>query len=113
MMTQPRRSALWLDADAHARLRGAITDSLAWVDSHALATTVARIADRLLDRVTLLEHADLVTDFADPLPMQVLIEMFGCPPALGRPIVIAIAKLFDTTQDAARATLNWRRPASP
>ncbi|WP_205526053.1 cytochrome P450 [Streptomyces sp. S1D4-20] len=101
-MMQPRQSALWLDGEDHGRLRGAITDSLGWVDTHALAATVARIADQLLDRISTRGRADLVAHFADPLPMQVLIEMFGCPSDLGQVIVNSVAKLFDTTQDSAR-----------
>ncbi|WP_019062467.1 cytochrome P450 [Streptomyces prunicolor] len=103
MMMQPRQNALWLDGGAHSRLRSAITDSLEWVDTHALAASVARIADDLLTRLVNLERPDLVADFADALPMQVLIDMFGCPLDLGHAIVGAIAKLFDTTQDAAQA----------
>ncbi len=103
MMMQPRQNALWLDGGAHTRLRSAITDSLEWVDTHALAASVARIADDLLTRLVTQERPDLVADFADALPMQVLIDMFGCPLDLGHAIVGAIAKLFDTTQDAAQA----------
>ncbi|MEU9428346.1 cytochrome P450 [Streptomyces sp. NPDC048342] len=102
MMMRPRKNALWLDGYDHTRLRHAVTDSLSWVDTHALTASVARIADQLLNNLIGQEHPDLVADFADPLPMQVLINMFGCPPDIGQTIVTAIAKLFDTTQDAAR-----------
>ena len=103
MMMQPRNNALWMDGMEHARLRAAITDSLDLVDTHALAATVARIADTLIDRFAPLGQADLVADFAALLPMQVLIEMFGSPPETGRRIVHALARLFDTTQDAVQA----------
>ncbi|MFH0246050.1 cytochrome P450 [Streptomyces sp. HK10] len=101
MMMQPRDNALWKDGVEHARLRGAITGSLARVDTHALAATVARIADTLIDRIAAQGHGDLMTDYADPLPMQTLISLFGCPPELGMRIVRAIAALFDTAADAA------------
>ncbi len=103
MMMQPRDNALWMDGPEHARLRGAITSSLERVDTHALADTVARTADGLLDAICERGQGDLVADYADVLPMLVLIEMFGSPPEVGRAIVQAIAKLFDTAQDAAQA----------
>jgi cytochrome P450 len=103
MMMQPRDNALWMDGPEHARLRGAITASLDRVDTHALADTVTRTADGLLDAIAARGRGDLVADYADVLPMLVLIEMFGSPPDVGREIVQAIAKLFDTAQDAAQA----------
>ncbi|MEU6082589.1 cytochrome P450 [Streptomyces sp. NPDC047108] len=103
MMMQPRDNALWMDGSDHARLRESITGSLDLVDSHALADTVTRIADLLVDGFAADGEADLVRDFAAPLPMRVLISMFGSPPEVGRRIVHAIAKLFDTAQDAAEA----------
>lgn len=103
MMMQPRDNALWLDGFAHSRLRQSITDSLRLVDTHGLAHTVTQVADTLIDRIAASGQGDLVGDFATPLPMQVLISMFGSPPDLGHRIVNAIAKLFDTASDAAQA----------
>ncbi|MGJ5804994.1 hypothetical protein ACSCB1_38745 [Streptomyces europaeiscabiei] len=51
-------------------------------------------------------------DFAAQLPMQVLFEMFGSPPDIGRRIVQALVKLFDTAQDAVQANAElWGPPA--
>ena len=102
-MMGPRDNALWLDGPAHARLRQVITDSLARVDTHALVGTVGRIADRLIDDIAPRGEADLVADFAEPLPLQVLIELFGSPPELGRTITEAVARVFDAGDDAAEA----------
>ncbi|MGW8330577.1 cytochrome P450 [Streptomyces sp. NPDC055897] len=103
MMMQPRDNALWADGAEHARLRHAITSSLARVDTHALAATVTRIADQLIDAFAATGSADLVAQYADPLPMLTMIEMFGCPPDLGRRIVVAVTRLFDTDSDAVQA----------
>ncbi|WP_331736077.1 cytochrome P450 (plasmid) [Streptomyces xanthophaeus] len=103
MMMQPRDNALWKDGPEHARLRRAITSSLARVDTHALAATVRQIADQLLSAFAADGHADLVAQYADPLPMLTMIEMFGCPPALGRRIVIAVTRLFDADADGVQA----------
>lgn len=102
-MMQPRDNALWMDGMPHTRLRKSITDTLDLVDSHALEKAVTRIADGLIDAVADRAEFDLVADFADPLPIQVIIEMFGCPPDLGVRLLLAIGKLFDTAQDAAAA----------
>ena len=103
MMMQPRDNALWADGAEHARLRHAITSSLARVDTHALANDVARIADQLIDTFAATGSCDLVAQYADPLPMLTMIDMFGCPPSLGRRIVVAVTRLFDTDSDAVQA----------
>lgn len=103
-MMQPRENALWLDGMEHTRLRKSITDTLGLVDTHDLEATVTRIADTLIDAMAGRLECDLVADFCDPLPMQVLIDMFGCPPDLGRRLIIAIGKLFDAGADAAEAS---------
>ncbi|MGW7312240.1 cytochrome P450 [Streptomyces sp. NPDC054865] len=103
MMMQPRDNALWKDGAEHARLRHAITSALARVDTHALAATVRGIADELISAFAATGQADLVAQYADPLPMLTMIEMFGCPPALGRRIVIAVTRLFDTDSDGVQA----------
>ncbi|WP_405824395.1 cytochrome P450 [Streptomyces sp. NBC_00838] len=102
MMMMPRDNALWKDGPEHFYLRRAITTALARVNSHAFATDVAHTADELIDAFATTGHADLVAQFADPLPMQSMIKLFGCPPDLGTKIVTAIGMLFDG-QDAAQA----------
>ncbi|WP_073227119.1 cytochrome P450 [Streptomyces sp. NBRC 110465] len=103
MMMQPRDNALWKDGAEHARLRHAITSSLARVDTHALAATVRRIADQLISAFATAGQADLVAQYADPLPMLTMIEMFGCPPDLGERIVVAVTRLFDADTDGVQA----------
>lgn len=103
MMMQPRDNALWKDGAEHARLRHAITSSLARVDTHALAASVRQIADQLISAFATDGQADLVAQYADPLPMLTMIEMFGCPPDLGRRIVVAVTRLFDADADGVQA----------
>ena len=104
-MMQARDNALWMDGAPHTRLRKSITDSLALVNTHSLAATVTSVADSLIDAFAAKGACDLVADFADPLPMHVLIEMFGSPPDTGRRIVRAIARLFDTAADPEQTNL--------
>jgi len=103
LMMMPRNNALWMDGREHARLRRAITGSLARVDTHALAASVTRIADELIDEFAHAGFSDLVGQYADQLPMKTMIQMFGCPPEIGLRIVVSVTRLFDTDQDGAAA----------
>ena len=103
MMMRPRDNALWMDGHEHTRLRHAITSGLARVDTHALAATVKAIADQLIDAFAPTGSGDLVAQYADPLPMLTMTQVFGSPPDIGQRIVVAIATLFDTEQDSVAA----------
>ncbi|WP_063798023.1 cytochrome P450 [Streptomyces sp. 150FB] len=102
-MMRPRDNALWLDGIPHSRLRQSIADSLALVDTHALTATVTRVADALIDKFASLGRCDLVADYAEPLPLHVVIDMFGSPPDVARRILFGLAKLFDAAEDADEA----------
>ncbi|MCX5239063.1 cytochrome P450 [Streptomyces prunicolor] len=114
MMMGPRDNALWKDGAEHTRLRSAITSALDRVDTFALAESVARIADQLLDSFAALGHADLMAQYAGPLPMLTVIDFLDSPSssrsewivqsALGKRIVTAVTRLFSAgPDDAAQA----------
>ncbi|MFJ9901146.1 cytochrome P450 [Streptomyces sp. NPDC091280] len=104
MMMGPRDNCLWKDGAEHTRLRSAITHALDQVDTFALAESVARIADQLLDSFASVGRAELMAQYAGPLPMLTVIGMFDCPPALGERIVAAVTRLFSAgPDDAAQA----------
>ncbi|MFG1878015.1 cytochrome P450 [Sphaerisporangium sp. NPDC049003] len=109
MMMMDRNNALWKDGPAHVRLRSAITDGLARIDPHDLRAVAGRSADTLIDAIAPVGSADLVGDYAARLPMEIVLQLFGCPPQLGRRIVSSLAKLFDTAQDAAAANAELER----
>ncbi|MBZ3908431.1 MULTISPECIES: cytochrome P450 family protein [Streptomyces] len=102
-MMMPRDNALWKDGPAHERLRGAITSALTRIDTYALADTVARVADRLIEAFLAAGRADLIAQYADPLPMLTVIELFGCPPEDGALIIQCVTRLFAAGPDAAQA----------
>ncbi|WP_405776854.1 cytochrome P450 [Streptomyces sp. NBC_00859] len=122
VMMMPRDNALWMDGAAHTRLRSAITDSLAQVDTHALTEMVTQVADELIDAFVEQGEVDLVAQYTEPLPMLVLARLFGCSPDITRDLLTSIAMLFDTDENAAEAnaavlkacmaliTLKQRRP---
>ncbi|MFP8903110.1 cytochrome P450 family protein [Streptomyces atacamensis] len=102
-MMMPRDNALWKDGSEHQRLRGAITGALARIDTYALADTVVRVADQLIDAFFPAGQADLVSQYADPLPMLTVIELFASPPEHGQRITRHVTRLFAAGEDAAQA----------
>jgi cytochrome P450 len=71
---------LSMDPPEHTRLRKLVAKAFTMRRVEALRPRVQQIADELLDRM--LEHgppADLVEDFALPLPVTVICELLGVP----------------------------------
>ncbi|MEE1942122.1 cytochrome P450 [Streptomyces sp. TRM 70361] len=99
-----RPNALFSDGAEHARLRQAVTDSLATVDPHRLSRHVERVADYLIDRFADRPggRADLVADYAQQLPLLVYSELFGCPADVGDRVIFGISGIFEGI-DAERA----------
>ncbi|MEU9228893.1 cytochrome P450 [Streptomyces massasporeus] len=92
-----RPNALFADGAAHARLRQAITDSLATIDEIRLVRLVQRSADYLVSRFADEPHgrAELMADYAQPLPLLVFSELFGCPPEIGDGVIAGIRGIFE------------------
>lgn len=105
-MMMYRPNALFADGDAHTRLRGAITDSLNRVDPHALSEYVERSADTLIDAFIHTGEADLLRDYAGVLPLLVFNQLFGSPVEDGPALVVMIAQLFESGEDAVQANEN-------
>jgi cytochrome P450 len=84
------------DGAAHTRLRAAVTDSLARIDMGDLRSYVERSADTLIGQFSGRGTADLVADYARPLPLMVFSELFGSPPDVGERLVDGMSGIFDT-----------------
>jgi cytochrome P450 len=97
-----RPNCLFADGDTHARLRGAVTDSLDRIDPNALRSHVERSADRLIDGFAGRGTADLVAEYARPLPLLIFNELFGSPAHFGDRLVRGMSGIFDGV-DAERA----------
>ncbi|MFG2712022.1 cytochrome P450 [Streptomyces goshikiensis] len=65
------------DGAEHARLRQAVTESLARVNHHRMRRYITRYAGQLVDDFAGQGHADLVADFARKLPALVVCQQFG------------------------------------
>ncbi|WP_320784308.1 cytochrome P450 [Streptomyces sp. CRN 30] len=72
------------DGEPHRRLRGAVTDNLYAVAGRGIRRHATHHAARLVDAFAGTGRADLVTDFADYLPMLVLTRVFGLAEGEGR-----------------------------
>ncbi|MFE0258104.1 cytochrome P450 [Streptomyces sp. NPDC059010] len=101
-MMMYRPNALWADGEEHSRLRGAITDSLARVDSTTLRGYVETCADTLIDRMAPAGRADLLGEYAQVLPLLVFNRLFGCPADYGDRLVEGMSGIFDGV-DAEKA----------
>ena len=87
----------------HTRLRSLVTKAFNPRRIEALAPTIAEIVDELLDDMAQRfesEAADLIADFAEPLPVKVIASLLGFPPEdehLLRPWSQAIVKMYEVS----------------
>lgn len=90
-----RPNALFTDGAEHLRLRQAVTDSLARVDTHRLSRHVERVSAYLVDQFSSRGSVDLLNDYAKMLPLLVFNEIFGCPEDVGDRLIYSISNMFD------------------
>jgi cytochrome P450 len=73
------RSMIGTDPPEHTRLRRLVSKAFTARRVEALRPRVQRITDDLLDRISPRGRADLVAEFALPLPITVIGELLGVP----------------------------------
>ncbi|MFD9375388.1 cytochrome P450 [Streptomyces sp. NPDC059999] len=97
-----RPNALFSDGAAHARLRRAVTDSLATVNEHQLIRQTQQSANYLISQFStdVLGQAELMAEYAQPLPLLVFSDLFGCPPEIGDRVIAGISGIFQGTPGA-------------
>ncbi|WP_327120485.1 cytochrome P450 [Nocardia sp. NBC_01730] len=93
-------AARYNDGRVHARYRQASVASIDGIDVHALHPTVEAIAVPLINTFCEAGSADLVTQYAFPLVLEVLNRMVGCPAELGQRVANGMAARFDTVKSA-------------
>jgi cytochrome P450 len=100
-MMAPRPNTLYTDGAVHARLRQAVTDSLNTIDVHRLARQTQQTAEYLISQFNSpLGHAELVQEYAGPLPLLIFGSLFGCPPEVGDRIIAGLTGIFSGTPGA-------------
>ncbi|MFI1015920.1 cytochrome P450 [Streptomyces sp. NPDC020965] len=92
------------DGEEHARLRSAITDSLALFNRHGVRRHVVRYTHQLVDEFAGRGEADLVVDFAEKLPVLVMSRLFGIPERYCVPLGAAVRDLVQGTGTAFRSS---------
>ncbi|MFJ4624055.1 cytochrome P450 [Streptomyces sp. NPDC088812] len=90
-----RPNCMFSDGAEHLRLRQAVTDSMARVDSRKLSQSTEQVSDYLIAQFGARGSADLLGDYAKQLPLFVFNELFGCPADIGDRVVYGITGMFD------------------
>jgi cytochrome P450 PksS len=67
------------DDPEHRRLRGLVDQAFQRRTIHAMKPMITGIADRLLDQLTGIKEADLVSAYCKDLPLSVICAMLGLP----------------------------------
>lgn len=88
------------DGEPHRRLRGAVTDNLLGVSGRGIRRHVTHFAHKQIDAFADAGRADLVTDFADYLPMLVLTRVLGLAEREGRSLAESSNQILKGGEDA-------------
>ncbi|WP_328595980.1 cytochrome P450 [Aureimonas psammosilenae] len=75
-----RHSLLDLEPPTHSRIRALVLKAFVSRQVERLEPRIARLANDLIDRFAAEGHAELVEDFATPLPVIVVAELIGVDP---------------------------------
>ncbi|MEV0295456.1 cytochrome P450 [Nocardia sp. NPDC050710] len=93
-------AARYNDGAEHARYRQASVAGIDGIDLHTVHSTVEEIAVPLINTFCEAGSADLVTQYAFPLVLEVLNQMVGCPAEIGERVATGMAMRFDTVKGA-------------
>lgn len=91
---------VFADGEEHRRLRGAVTDGLNRFDRRGIRRYVTRFADQLIEEFGASGRAELVSQFAEHLPMLVMTQLVGMPEEYGPRLVEAARDLMKGTETA-------------
>ncbi|MFF4951423.1 cytochrome P450 [Streptomyces chattanoogensis] len=91
---------LFMDGEEHERLRTAITGSMARFDRRGIRRCVTQSANQLIDDFIADGQADLVSQFAEQLPLRVVTQLLGMPEESGPGLVEATRDLLKGTETA-------------
>lgn len=90
----PMPNMLYASGDEHARLRGAFRSALAKIGPHQRNAIIRSAADQLIDAFVDDGLADIVGQYAAPLPVTVLARLFGFPPQVAGPLQRVVLTLL-------------------
>ncbi len=96
-----------LEAPDHTRIRRLVSKAFTPATVRDLTPVIERLAAELVDSLRADGGGDLLARVAEPLPVAVIAEMLGVPPAdrgLLRPWSAAICGMYELNPDEATAT---------
>jgi cytochrome P450 len=96
-------SSLFTEGAEHQRRAGAINDVLAAVDQFELRKHCERIADKLIDRFASSGEADLVNQYARPIPLLAIAWMLGVTEAEASELVRDMYIMLDGSDGTMEA----------
>lgn len=88
------------EGDEHLRLRGAVTGAMSTIDHRGIRRYINRATQDLVNRFCEEGRADLVSQFAEHLPMAVMCEILGMPDEYNDRIVQAARDMLKGTETA-------------
>nr|WP_223188396.1 cytochrome P450 [Streptomyces sp. TRM68416] len=90
----------YAEGDEHLRLRGAVTGAMSTIDHRNIRRHINRYTQRLVNDFCEQGEADLVSQFAEHLPMAVMCEILGMPEEYNDRIVQATRDMLRGTETA-------------
>ncbi|MFF2851430.1 cytochrome P450 [Streptomyces sp. NPDC058001] len=84
----------------HQRLRGAVTGAMSTIDHRGVRRYINRYSQRLVNDICQEGRADLVSQFAEQLPMAVMCEILGMPEEYNERMVQAARDMIKGTETA-------------
>jgi cytochrome P450 len=91
---------VFADGAEHERQRGAVTDSIARIDHRGVRRFINRFSNRLVNEFCQDGRADLVSRFAEHLPMMVMCQILGMPEEYDERLVQAARDMIRGTETA-------------
>ncbi|EPH45163.1 cytochrome P450 [Streptomyces aurantiacus] len=88
------------EGEAHRRLRAAVTDNLQATAGRGIRRHVTHFANKQIDAFVSAGRAELVTDYAQSLPMLVLTRLFGLAEGEGRQLAVSCAQVIKGGEEA-------------
>ena len=107
MVGRPMPSIYFTAGAEHRRHADMVGPALEGVEPHELRGHCEQLADRLIDDVCRRGTADLIADFAEPLPVLVLARLIGFPDDEGLRIAQVLKELADGGAGAQEAHLRF------
>ncbi|MGW7087920.1 cytochrome P450 [Streptomyces sp. NPDC054871] len=92
--------ASFAEGDEHQRLRGAVTGAMAGLDHRGIRRYINRYSNLLLNDICQDGRADLVSGFAEHLPMMVMCHVLGMPEEYNERMVQAARDMIRGTETA-------------